>query len=137
MDSKMSVAEAIKGSHTVFLVTNYWETANRNIEFNQGKNIADAAKEANVAHIIFSSLLNVTKATNGRLAHVPHFDGKADVEDCIRSTGVTCTFMLPGYCMSNLTQMIRRNEDGVYALAYSVSDKAPFPLFDAAEDTGL
>jgi uncharacterized protein YbjT (DUF2867 family) len=132
LNSKESVPKIIQGSHTVFLVTNYWEIMDPKVEVTQGKNVADAAKEAGVSHIIFSSLLNVTEATNGRLVHVPHFDGKADIEKHIRSTGVPCIFMLPGYFMSNLTDMMQKGEDGSFTLAYPTSDEAKFPLFDAA-----
>ncbi|THW32506.1 hypothetical protein D6D22_09595 [Aureobasidium pullulans] len=136
LNSKESVPKIIQGSHTVFLVTNYWETMDPKVEVTQGKNVAHAAKEAGVSHIIFSSLLNVTEATNGRLVHVPHFDGKADIEKHIRSTGVPCIFMHPGYFMSNLTDMMQKGEDGSFTLAYPTSDEAKFPLFDAAQDTG-
>ncbi|KAI8649649.1 NmrA domain-containing protein [Fusarium keratoplasticum] len=119
-----------------FSVTNYWESMNADTEIAQGKNVADAAKEVGVSHIIFSSLLNVTEVTGGRLTHVPHFDGKAKIEQYIRSTGVPSTFVLPGYFMSNYIQMLRKEEDGSYTLAYPVGDKAKFPLFDAASDTG-
>lgn len=136
MNSKASVVEAVTGSHTVFLVTNYWESMNPETEFSQGKNVADAAKECQVSHIIFSSLLNVTETTGGRLAHVPHFDAKAKIEKYIASTGIRCTFVLPGYFMSNYLQMLRKGEDGSYSLAYPVGPQAKFPLFDVAEDTG-
>ncbi|KAK4978373.1 hypothetical protein LTR28_005948 [Elasticomyces elasticus] len=46
----------------------------------QGQNVADAAKEAVVSHIIFSSLLNVTETTSGRVSYVPHFDRKNKIE---------------------------------------------------------
>ncbi|KAH7142937.1 nmrA family transcriptional regulator [Dactylonectria estremocensis] len=136
MNSKSSLIKALSGSHTVFLVTNYWESMNAETEITQGKNVADAAKEAGVSHIIFSSLLNVTEVTGGRLKHVPHFDGKAKIEEYIRSTGITCTFVLPGYFMSNYNQLLRQEEDGSYTLAYPVSKTAKFPLFDPANDTG-
>ncbi|KAK5014586.1 hypothetical protein LTR16_003797 [Cryomyces antarcticus] len=136
MNSKSSVAKAIEGSHTVFLVTNYWETGRPEVEITQGQNVADAAKDAVVSHLIFSSLLNVTETTGGRLSHVPHFDGKSEIERYIRGTGVPCSFVLPGYFMSNYLQMLRKGSDGAFMLAYPVSNKAKFPLFDAAEDTG-
>jgi uncharacterized protein YbjT (DUF2867 family) len=136
MGSKSSVKNAIAESHTVFLVTNYWESMNPDTELSQGKNVADAAKESGVSNLIFSSLLNVTETTSGRLPHVPHFDGKAKIEQYIRSTGIPCTFVLPGYFMSNYLEMLRRNDDGSYTLAYPVSEEAKFPLFDAADDTG-
>ncbi|OBW63642.1 MAG: Uncharacterized protein AUREO_062920 [Aureobasidium pullulans] len=136
LNDKASVAEAIKDSHTVFLVTNYWETANPDIERTQGINVASAAKEAGISHIIFSSLINVTETTGGKLTHVPHFDTKSDVEKYIRGTGVPCTFILPGYFMSNFGMMFNKGEDGVYNFAMPISDEAKFPLFDVAEDTG-
>ena len=90
-------------------------------------------------HLIFSSLLDVTKATGGRLTHVPHFDQKAQVQAYIREIDVPATFVLPGYFMSNYTQfgMLRRGEDGVYTLTYPVGKDAKFPLIDIASDMGM
>lgn len=121
----------------MFLVTNYWETAKGEVEIAQGKNVTDAAKDEGVSHIIFSSLLNVSEKSGGRLTHVPHFDGKAQIEQYIRDSGVPGTFVLPGYFMSNLTGTIRKGEDGNYRLAFPVSNKAKFPLLDAGEDIGM
>jgi uncharacterized protein YbjT (DUF2867 family) len=136
LNSKESLQSALEGSHTVFLVTNYWETANPEVEITQGKNVTDVAKEVGVQHLIFSSLLHVTKTTNGRLTHVPHFDGKADVEQYIRDSGVPATFYLPGYFMSNFDMAIRPGEDGTLTLALPISKDAKFPLIDAKADTG-
>ena len=136
MDSKTAVTEAIKGSHTVFLVTNYFDAGIPGIEIQQGKNVADAAKESNVSHLIFSSLLNISELTKGRLTQVAYFDEKAGIEKYIRETGVPSTFFLAGYFMSNYTMMFNKGPDGSYMLAYPVSANAQFPLFAAAEDTG-
>ncbi|KAF1816884.1 NmrA-like family domain-containing protein [Eremomyces bilateralis CBS 781.70] len=136
MDSKDSIVSAIEGSDIIFLVTNYWETGDPEVEKAQGKTVADASKAAGVKHIIFSSLLNVTKISGGRLPHVKHFDGKAEIEEYIRSSGIPATFVLPGYYMSNYLQMLQKGDDGSYSLAYPVSKEAKFPLFDAAEDMG-
>ncbi|KAH9203996.1 hypothetical protein DL95DRAFT_398871 [Leptodontidium sp. 2 PMI_412] len=138
LNSVDSLAIALKGSHTVFLVTNYWETANGDIEYAQGKNVTDVAKKVGVSYIIFSSLHHVTEATKGRLSHVPHFDSKANIEKYIRASGLKSTFVLPGYYMSNFTQMITKAGGGSYQLFYPVDGKkTKFPLFDAANDTGL
>jgi uncharacterized protein YbjT (DUF2867 family) len=140
MSSKASVAKAIAGSHSIFLVTTpSWGGASEpDAELVHGKNVADAAKEAGVQHLIFSSLLHVTETSGGRLKHVPHFDLKAEVERYIRSLGVPCTFILPGYFMTNYTQfgILRKGEDGVYSMAYPVGNGAKFPLIDIAEDMG-
>lgn len=50
----------LAGAHSVFAVTNFWETASSGPEIQQGKNIADAAKDTGVQHLVWSSLLNVT-----------------------------------------------------------------------------
>lgn len=139
MTSKDSISEAIQGSHTIFLVTtpNFMQPE-ADDELVQGKNVADAAKDAGVRHIIFSSLLNVTKISGGRLKHVLHFDRKAQVEDYIRSIDIPSTFILPGYFMTNYTAlgMIRQGEDKIYTLSYPVSPSAQFPLIDAESDLG-
>ncbi|PCD38703.1 hypothetical protein AU210_007168 [Fusarium oxysporum f. sp. radicis-cucumerinum] len=138
LNSVESLTNALKGSHTVFLVTNYWETTNGDIEYAQGKNVTDVAKDVGVSYLIFSSLVHVTEETEGRLTHVPHFDSKANIEKYIRASGVPSTFVLPGYYMSNFTQMISKAADGSYQLFYPVDGKkSKFPLFDAAKDTGL
>jgi uncharacterized protein YbjT (DUF2867 family) len=136
MNSITSIDRAVQGAHTVFLVTNYWQSMSKEVEFAQGKNVADAAKMAAVSHMIFSSLIHVTKATSGRLAHVPHFDGKAEVEEYIREIGLPATFVLPGYFMSNFRNILRKGDDGQYTLAFPISNAAQFPLFDANDDTG-
>lgn len=137
LSDKASVTEALQGSDTVFLVTNYWESANYDVEFGQGKNVADASKELGVQHLIFSTLLHVGKVTNGRLAHVPHFEAKADIEEYIKKIGVPASFYLPGYFMSNFKQAVQKGQDGSLSFAFPVSKDAKFPLIDIAEDTGM
>lgn len=138
MDSKVSVLQAVTGSHTVFLVTTPDFTGGESKELVHGKNVTDACQETGVQHLIFSSLLHVTDTTNGRLTHVPHFDMKAEVERYIRSKDIPSTFVLPGYFMSNYTalQLIRKGDNGEYTLAYPVGDKAMFPLIDIEADMG-
>lgn len=139
MSSKSSLVEALTGSHTVFLVTTPDFTSGMGTqEKSHGKNVADVATDVGVSHLIYSSLLHVSETTNNCLMHVVHFDDKAEVERYIRSKSVASSFVLPGYFMSNFTdlQMIKKGEDGVYTLVYPVSDKAKFPLIDAASDIG-
>jgi uncharacterized protein YbjT (DUF2867 family) len=138
LNSPASLETVLRGSHTVFLVTNYWEYLNGETEFAQGKNVADVASVVGVSHLIFPSQVHVAEATDGRLAHLPHFDSKADIERYIRQSGLDATFVMPGYFMSNYFMMLRKSEDGGYRLFYPVDgQKAKFPLFDAASDTGI
>lgn len=140
MSSAHSVAPAVQGAHTVFLVTNFWESMSADVEISQGKAVVDASKAAGVQHIIFSSLINVTKASSGRLPNILHFDGKAVIEEYIRHSGLAGTYVLPGMFMSGFETMIQKNpesEPAGYTLALPVDPhKAITPLFDAAADTG-
>ncbi|KAK8074853.1 hypothetical protein PG997_009516 [Apiospora hydei] len=102
LNDKASIVEALKGSYAVFAVTNYWEKMDDKLEVQQGKNLADAAKEANVKFLIWSSLYNVHKLSKGALPHVYHFDSKAAVEEYIRELGIPAAFFMPGFYMSNL-----------------------------------
>lgn len=100
--------------------------------------MTDVASAVGVSHLIFSSLVHVTEATDGRLTHLPQFDSKAEMERYIRQSGLDATFVLPGYFMNNYLKMLRKSEDeGEYRLFYPVDgQKASFPLFDTANDTG-
>ncbi|KAH6669409.1 putative NmrA-like family domain-containing protein 1 [Halenospora varia] len=133
-----SVKAAIKGAYAVFGVTNYWEKADEHVEMAQGKAMADAAKETGVQHFVWSSLLDVTKLSNGVLSKVAHFDSKAHIEEYIRSTGIPATFFLPGFYMSNLPGGMMRqlppNNDWTLGLPVPTTTKVP--LLATVDDTG-
>lgn len=79
---------------------------------------------------------NVTEMSSGKLKHVSHFDSKADVEQYIRDSGLPCTFVLPGYYMSNFEKFLRKSDNGVYTVALPIPSSAEFPLLDTKEDIG-
>ncbi|CAH0004298.1 unnamed protein product [Clonostachys byssicola] len=137
LSSPETVTAAVSGSHTVFLVTNFWELMSKEQEIHQGKVVTDACVIAGVQHLIFSSLINVTTASGGRLTHVRHFDSKAAIEQYVRQSHISATFVLAGAYMSNYFDAIRQNNDGSYAMAMPISGhKAQIPLLDALGDTG-
>ncbi|KAF3406263.1 NmrA-like family domain-containing protein 1 [Talaromyces pinophilus] len=140
MSSPATAAPAVENAHTVFFVTNFWESMSADVEVAQGKAVTDASKAAGVKHIIFSSLINVSNASNGRLPHVSHFDGKARIEEYIRKSGIPATFVLPGLFMSGFYNFFRKQEDGSYHWAMPdgvKASEAQIPLFDPAADTGI
>ncbi|QYT03421.1 NmrA domain-containing protein [Trichoderma simmonsii] len=107
-------------------------------EEQQGRTIVDAAKDARVQHFIYSSLIDVAKATNGKLANVYHFDSKAAVEQYARDAGIPATFFQPGFFMSNIPGQLLAQEspEKPWTLALPTPETAPFPMFDAEADTG-
>jgi len=138
LDDASAVEKALTGAHTVFAVTNFWEKGSADIEIQQGKNVADAAKKTGVKFLVWSSLLNVTELTGGKLSQVHHFDSKAEVEKYIRSIGVPSSFFLPGFFMSNLPgKMIRPSpQTNAYTMAMPIPTTSHLPLLDTEDDTG-
>jgi uncharacterized protein YbjT (DUF2867 family) len=95
-----SLAGAFKGSHGVFVVTNFWEGAD---EIAQGKIAIQAAKDAGVNHFIWSTLPDVEKISNSKF-DVPHFTGKAKVDELVKEAGFkNYTFVQPPFYFQNLT----------------------------------
>ncbi|MDP1817448.1 MAG: NmrA/HSCARG family protein, partial [Leadbetterella sp.] len=95
-----SLKAAFKGAHGVFVVTNFWEGAD---EIAQGKMAIQAAKDAGVNHFIWSTLPDVEKISKGKF-DVPHFTGKAKVDEIIRAAGFeNYTFVQPPFYFQNLT----------------------------------
>jgi uncharacterized protein YbjT (DUF2867 family) len=134
-----TIKEAVKGSYGVFGVTDYWITMDKNDEMSQGKNIVDASVAAGVKHLVWSTLPNVTKLTDGVLSKVEHFDSKAAVADYAKENKgdmIVSNFM-PGYFMSNLTTTIKKGDDGVAALSLPwEAEKTWIPLADIRNDVG-
>ncbi|WP_207421550.1 NmrA/HSCARG family protein [Desertivirga brevis] len=94
--------EAFKGSDSVFLITPAIAPP-ESYEFELGKQLADAALEAGVKHVIFSSLENVSRITGNR-KFAPHFTDKARVEEYIRTLPFTSTFIYMAFFYTNLIE---------------------------------
>lgn len=61
LNAPETIAPVLKGAYGVFSVTNFLEKMDAAPEITQGKAVADAAKAEGVQHLVWSSLLNVTK----------------------------------------------------------------------------
>ncbi|KAL8920749.1 MAG: hypothetical protein Q9208_006079 [Pyrenodesmia sp. 3 TL-2023] len=128
-----SVKKAVEGSTVVFGVTNYWELFSKDAEVQQGKNIADACKEAGVSLLIWSSIPHATKMTDGKLPHLPHFDSKAEVGEYIREQDIPAVLFHAGCFMSNIS--VQKSDEG-NSIVWNLNPDTKMPLFDAANDTG-
>jgi uncharacterized protein YbjT (DUF2867 family) len=82
-DSMEELANVMKGSYGVFLMTNFWDPSSMQKEESQGRKLVDAARKAGVHHLLWSTLPNVEKISGHQL-DVPHFTDKAKVEEYIR-----------------------------------------------------
>jgi uncharacterized protein YbjT (DUF2867 family) len=118
---------AFRGSDGVFLVTpNIVPPAN--YEFGLGKELADAAADAGVQHIIFSSLENVDKISGGKM-FAPHFTDKARIEEYIRTLPVVSTFIYMAFFYTNLVEFYTPTMKGdslVFPIYLPKDFRAPF-----------
>jgi uncharacterized protein YbjT (DUF2867 family) len=98
-----SLKDAFTNAYGVFVVTNFWEGAD---EIAQGKNAIEAAKATGVQHFIWSTLPDVEVISNAAF-EVPHFTGKAKVDDLVKSAGFKyTTFVHPPFYYQNLVGML-------------------------------
>jgi uncharacterized protein YbjT (DUF2867 family) len=139
LEDKESLKQALHGAHTVYLVTtsDYTDTT-RVKEINEGKAVADAAVTAGVQYFIFSSSPNVAKLSGGKYTTLYIFDGKAEIEEYIRSLPIKSAFVAPGSFMQNLSGPMapRPVGDGTYAVFNFVSPQTQCPMIEIEEDTG-
>src|ERR1700746_330205 len=75
---------AFEEAHGVFLVTSAWEQGTN--EFQQATAAVRAAKDAGVQLLVWSTLPDVEVISGGKF-HVPHFTGKAKVEQIVKEAG--------------------------------------------------
>jgi uncharacterized protein YbjT (DUF2867 family) len=91
---------AFAGAYGVFLVTNAWE-AGRD-EARQALAAVNAAKDAGVQHLVWSTLPDVETISGGTI-DVPHFTDKASIERAVREAGfVYYTFVIAPFYYQNL-----------------------------------
>ena len=124
---KKEFVEAFRGSNGVFLMTpNIAPPATH--EFELGKQLADAAVEAGVNHIIFSSLENVDRISGGKL-FAPHFTDKAKVEEYIRTLPITSSFIYMAFFFTNLIEFYTPKLKGdtlIFPIYLPKDFRAPF-----------
>ncbi|KAA8916611.1 hypothetical protein TRICI_001237 [Trichomonascus ciferrii] len=106
-------------------------------ELEVGKRLADAAHDAGIKHLIYSTLPNASKISNGKYK-VPHFDDKAATEDYIRQSQVPHTFFCPGFFMENFLTMMapQPKGDGTYVVQGRAKPETKIPMISATVDTG-
>ena len=119
---KEQFIQAFKGAHGVFMMTPGItpEAVNAQTHETQlGMEIADAAVEAGVKHLVFTSLENVDRITDGA-KWVPHFTDKGRVEDYIRTLPITSSFIYMAFFYTNLIEYYQPQQEG---------DRLVFPIY--------
>jgi uncharacterized protein YbjT (DUF2867 family) len=85
----------LSGVYGVFSVQNFWEHG-YDSEVKQGKNLANAAKDAGVKHFVYNSVGSATRDTG-----LAHFESKRVIEEYIRKINLPYTIFRPAYFMEN------------------------------------
>jgi uncharacterized protein YbjT (DUF2867 family) len=119
--------EAFRGSHGVFMMTPSIVPPQTH-ELELGKRLADAAVEAGVQHIIFSSLENVDRITAGK-KFAPHFTDKAKIEQYIRTLPITSSFIYMAFFYTNLMEFYTpevKKDTLVFPIYLPKDFRAPF-----------
>lgn len=97
MDDRAELDAAFQGAYGVFSVQNFWlPNVGYEGEIRQGKNVADAAKAADVRHLVYSSVGAAHRGMGQK-----HFESKWIIEQYIHSLDVPYTILRPAFFMDN------------------------------------
>ncbi|XP_063727728.1 nmrA-like family domain-containing protein 1 [Symsagittifera roscoffensis] len=145
-NDKESLMHAFKGAFGVYCVTNFYETFSPEGEMKQAKNMAEAAKEASVQHVIWSTQEDTRRwipidddsmPTLMGNYKVPHFDAKGESDTFFEELRVPTTYFLTPFYFENIVTYKmgpQRTEEGSLVFNLPLGDKK-LPSI-AAEDIG-
>lgn len=146
VDDEASLRRAYEGAHGAFCVTFFWAHFSPEKEFAEAGNMARAAKDAGVRHVIWSTLEDTRRwipLSDDRMPtlmgkyKVPHFDSKGEAEELFAGAGVPVTNLLTSFYWENFIYFgmgPKKGEDGRLAITLPMGD---YPLSGiAAEDIG-
>ena len=95
-----TLAAALEGAYGVFLVTP--SSLEGTDERKQGAAAVQAARDAGVKHVVWSTLPDVEAISGGKF-HVPHFTSKAKVDPIVKDAGfANHTFVIAPFFYQNL-----------------------------------
>jgi uncharacterized protein YbjT (DUF2867 family) len=135
VDDMESMKRVLEGAYGAYFVTFFWAHFSPEKEMAEAKNMAAAAKDTGLKHVIWSTLEDVRKyvplddnsmpTLHGKYK-VPHFDGKGESDQYFIDAGVPVTFMLASYYWDNLIYFgmgPKRGGDGKLAITFPMGDK--------------
>jgi len=146
LDDLGSLKQAFQGAYSAYCVTNFWEHFSPEKELSQAANMAEAAKDAGLEHVIWSTLedtRNWVPLDDNRMPtlkekyKVPHFDAKGEANQFFTNNGVPTTFMMAAFYWENMIYFgmePKRDETGVLAITFPMGEMKLPGI--AAEDIG-
>jgi uncharacterized protein YbjT (DUF2867 family) len=146
LSDRAAVARAFAGAYGAYCVTFFWNHFSPDRERAEAHAMADAAKQAGVQHVVWSTLEDTRRwvpLDDDRMPtlmgkyKVPHFDVKGEADDYFRATGVPVTCLLTSFYWDNLIHFgmgPKAGPDGKLVFALPMGDRALPGI--AAEDIG-
>jgi uncharacterized protein YbjT (DUF2867 family) len=146
VDDEESLRRAFDGAYGAFCVTFFWAHYSPDTELRQARNMATAARDAGVKHVIWSTLEDTRKwvpLSDDRMPtlqgkyKVPHFDAKGEADAIFSELGVPTTWLLTSFYWDNFIAFgmgPTRGEDGVLGITLPMGE-SKLPGI-AAEDIG-
>jgi uncharacterized protein YbjT (DUF2867 family) len=146
VDDVESLKRAFKGTYGAYCVTFFWEHFSPEKEAQHVENMAIAAKDAGLKHVVWSTLEDTRKwipLSDDRMPtlmdkyKVPHFDAKGASNAYFTEHGVPVTFLNTSFYWDNLIYFgmgPKKGEDGTLAFTLPMGDKKLPGM--AAEDIG-
>ncbi len=146
VDDIKGLRKAFDGAHGAFCVTFFWEHLKPEKELSHARNMAQAAKDAGVHHVIWSTLEDTRKSvplSDDRMPtlmgkyKVPHFDAKGEADEIFRQLGVPTTFLLASFYWENFIYFgmgPKKGPDGKLTISLPMGTKKLAGI--AAEDIG-
>jgi len=146
IDDKHAVENALKGAYGAYFVTFFWAHFSPEKEKAEVALFVEAAKQADLKHVIWSTLEDTRQyvpLTDQRMPtlhgqyKVPHFDGKGESDKLFIEAGIPTTFLLASFYWDNFIYFgsgPKRGDNGVLALTLPIGDSKMAGI--AAEDIG-
>jgi uncharacterized protein YbjT (DUF2867 family) len=146
IDDLESVKRAMEGAYGAYCVTFFWAHFSPEKEMEQVKNMANAARQAGLQHVVWSTLEDVRKwipLDDNRMPtlqgkyKVPHFDGKGEADKYFQEAGIPVTYFMASFYWENMIYFgmnPKKGEDGKLAFTLPMGDKKLAGI--AAEDIG-
>ena len=107
LDDRASIEAAASGAYGIYSVQSVGDK-----EVAQGKNVADAAKAADVRHLVYSSVGGVESQNRFYLEHGWGPIDKWQIETHIRDLGIPATILRPAGFMEDFTSAARFFQNG-------------------------
>ena len=146
IDDVESLKRAFAGAYGAFCVTFFWGHFSPEKEMAEAANMAAAARQAGLQHVIWSTLEDTRRwipLSDNRMPtlqgkyKVPHYDGKGEANKIFLEHGLPVTLLNTSFYWENFIYFgagPKKGPDGVLALTMPMGDKRLPGI--AAEDIG-